>query len=256
VLRVAIVGGAGRMGQTMAQSLSANADMSLDVLVDPRQPDQLWGATWARALDGLEGDVDVVVDFTTIDVARTTISWCLDHKVAVVVGTSGFAGDELHELRARVGRAGGHVVVASNFSIGAVLSERFAAMAAPHFDRAEIIELHHDKKVDAPSGTSMATAAAIAAARGGAGLGAIEDVTEVETAPHARGADGLGGVRVHSVRLPGLVAHQEVIFGRSGEGLTIRHDSYDRSSFVGGVALAVRAVRDRPGLTVGLSELI
>jgi 4-hydroxy-tetrahydrodipicolinate reductase len=256
VLRVAIVGGAGRMGQTMACALSENLDMSVVALVDPREPENQGTAAWARSLDELAVELDVVVDFTTIDVARRTISWCLEHNVAAVVGTSGFSAGELAELAARVEDSAGRVIIAANFSIGAVLAERFAATAAPYFDRAEIIELHHDKKVDAPSGTSLAAARAIAAARADAGLGSIEDATELETAAHARGADGLGGVRVHSVRLPGLVAHQEVIFGRPGEGLTIRHDSYDRSSFVGGVALAVRAIGDRPGLTVGLSELL
>jgi len=137
-----------------------------------------------------------------------------------------------------------------------VLAERFAAMAAAHFDSVEIIELHHDKKVDAPSGTSLATASAVARARAQAGLAAIVDVTEHESAPHPRGAQGPGGVRVHSVRLPGLVAHQEVIFGGPGEGLTIRHDSYDRASFVHGVILAVRSILTRPGLTIGLDELV
>jgi 4-hydroxy-tetrahydrodipicolinate reductase len=256
VLRVAIVGGAGRMGQTMAAALSQEPGLNVTALVDTRRPEALWGATWSSSLDGLDGAVDVVVDFTNVEVARSTISWCLDHQVPAVIGTSGFTVPELDALRARVDVVKGNVIIASNFSVGAVLAERFAAMAAPHFERVEIIELHHDKKIDAPSGTSLAAARAIAAARAGAGLGSIEDTTEVETSPHARGAEGLGGVRVHSVRLPGLIAHQEVIFGRLGEGLTIRHDSFDRSSFVGGVSLAVRAVGERPGLTVGLSELI
>jgi len=148
------------------------------------------------------------------------------------------------------------VVVASNFSVGAALAERFAAAAAPYFDRVEIIELHHDKKVDAPSGTSIATARQIAAARRAAGADPLVDPTSRFTIEGARGAHGEDGVVIHSVRLPGLVAHQEVLFGAPGEGLTIRHDSFDRQSFVHGVALALDAVSVTPGLIDGISTLL
>jgi 4-hydroxy-tetrahydrodipicolinate reductase len=244
------------MGHTMAVGLSAESDLDVVALVDPVEPADSVVARWTPTLDDLAGDVDVVVDFSRLDVARRTIEWCLDHGVSAVVGTSGFSAEEIESIRAAVAARAGHVLIAANFSVGAVLAERFATMAAPHFDSVEIIELHHDKKVDAPSGTSLATARALSEARAAAGLSRIADPTESETVPHARGADGADGVRIHSVRLPGLVAHQEVIFGRPGEGLTIRHDSYDRGSFVAGVTLAVRAVGDRPGLTVGLDALV
>jgi 4-hydroxy-tetrahydrodipicolinate reductase len=146
--------------------------------------------------------------------------------------------------------------MASNFALGAVLSERFAAMAAPYFERVEIIELHHDKKVDAPSGTSLAAARAISDARKKVGMAALVDPTIRTSVAGSRGADVGEGIKVHSVRLPGLVAHQEILFGGPGEGLTIRHDSFDRTSFVQGVALAVRAVNSKPKLTIGLDSLI
>jgi 4-hydroxy-tetrahydrodipicolinate reductase len=148
------------------------------------------------------------------------------------------------------------VVVASNFSIGAVLSERFAALAAPYFERVEIIELHHDRKVDAPSGTSIAAAKAIADARQRAEMEPLSDPTERHTVEGARGANGVDGVKIHSVRLPGLVAHQEILFGSSGEGLLIRHDSFDRQSFVHGVALAANAISASPQFIDGISTLI
>jgi 4-hydroxy-tetrahydrodipicolinate reductase len=256
VTNVAIVGAAGRMGQIMATGLSLEPDLTLVALVDARQPAEDLGAPWFTSLDQAPSGLEVVVDFSTTETARATIEWCLDQGVAGVIGTSGFTEAELIALRGRVDAASGHVLVAANFSIGAVLAERFAAIAAPYFDRVEIIELHHDQKVDAPSGTSMATARRIVAARREAGITPLEEPTQVETLAHARGADADDGVRIHAVRLPGLVAHQEVILGRPGEGLTIRHDSYDRTSFVSGVALAVRAVRDRAGLTLGIDQLV
>ena len=146
--------------------------------------------------------------------------------------------------------------MASNFSIGAVLAERFAELAAPYFESVEVIELHHDRKVDAPSGTSIATARAIESARSSAGLDPIADPTERLTIDGARGADAGGGVRIHSVRLPGLVAHQEILFGGPGEGLSIRHDTFDRSSFVLGVALAANAVDATPIFLDGISSLV
>ena len=175
--------------------------------------------------------------------------------MAAVLGATGLAAEDLVTWTEQYSEHG-YAVVAANFSIGAVLAERFAVQAAPYFEHVEIVELHHDKKLDAPSGTSLAAAGRISEARRAATLAPIADRTERETVPHARGADGGDGIRIHSVRLPGLVAHQEIIFGRPGEGLTIRHDSYDRQSFVAGVALAVRAVRSRPGLTLGLAELV
>jgi len=172
------------------------------------------------------------------------------------VGTTGLGETELDQLREASARRGANLVVAANFAIGAVLLMRFAAQAAPYFEAVEIVELHHDQKVDAPSGTSLATAKAIAEARAAAGLGAPRDPTTTHVLEGARGAKASGEVPIHSVRLPGLVAHEEVLFGSPGQGLTIRHDSYDRLSFMSGVLLAVRAVQGRPGLTLGLEPLL
>lgn len=255
--RLGIVGGAGRMGQMMAHSLAAQADFEVVALIDPLEPQQGDGAAWCSSIEELAGDeVDVIVDFSVPDVTRRVLAWCLEHGVALVAGTSGLTIDEVMMWAPRVDGAGGHVLYASNFSLGAVLAQRFSAQAAAYFERVEIIELHHDRKVDSPSATSLATAKMIGDARRVAGRAAQIDPTKLESLAHARGAEGPEGVRIHSVRLPGLVAHQEVIFAGPGEGLTIRHDSYDRVSFVAGVALAIRAMPSRRGLTVGLLELI
>jgi 4-hydroxy-tetrahydrodipicolinate reductase len=256
MISVAIVGAAGRMGQIMVHGLPAAPDIEIVALIDSHEPAERSVAPWFASLDDFDGSLDVVVDFSSLDASRATLDWCLDHAVAAVIGTSGFSEGELREIAGKVDTLSARVLIAANFSIGAVLSERFAAMAAPYFEQVEIIELHHDRKVDAPSGTSLATARAIAHARQLAALPDQVDRTERETLAHARGAEASAGVRIHSVRLAGLVAHQEIIFGRAGEGLTIRHDSYDRSSFVAGVTLAVRGVLSRPGLTLGIDELV
>jgi 4-hydroxy-tetrahydrodipicolinate reductase len=241
MIRLAINGGAGRMGQAMAEGLSAFGDISLVALVDSNEPRELFGARWARSIDELaDTSVSHVVDFSIPEAIPTLSLWCAANKVSLVTGTTGLSADQTAQL-VKAGTVTS-VVQASNFSLGAVLSERFASMAAPYFPRVEIIELHHDRKLDAPSGTSLTTAKAIADARAEAGLQGLDDMTERQTVPGARGARGEGGVHIHSIRLPGLVAHQEVIFGGPGEGLTIRHDSFDRASFVQGVALAVRGV--------------
>jgi 4-hydroxy-tetrahydrodipicolinate reductase len=174
--------------------------------------------------------------------------------VALVIGTTGLSTDQ--QAAVRDASASTAIVMASNFSLGVVLQQRFAAMAAPYFERVEIIELHHDRKVDAPSGTSLSTARAIAEARRRAGLAPLEDPTSRHSIEGTRGGDGADGVRVHAIRLPGLVSHQEVLFGGPGEGLTIRHDSFDRVSFVPGVVLAVRAIGGTPGLTEGIDSLV
>jgi len=205
------------------------------------------------ALTGLAG-VDVVVDFTHPGVVLDNLRFCLDHGIAAVVGTSGFDEERFATVRGWLDDTDGHVLIAPNFGVGAVLMMQFARQAARFFESVEVIELHHDGKVDAPSGTAARTASLIAQARAQAGAGPLPDATTSEL-PGARGAD-VDGVRVHSVRLPGLVAHQEVLFGAAGETLTIRHDSLDRASFMPGVLLAVRAVRDRPGLTIGLEPLL
>ena len=199
--------------------------------------------------------VDVAVDFTTPDAVMGNLEYCISHGIHCVVGTTGFTDERLDQVRTwlvanpRVG-----VLIAPNFSIGAVLMMRFAAQAAPFFESVEIVELHHPDKADAPSGTARLTAELMAAARGEAGSGPSPDATSTAL-EGARGAD-VSGVTVHSVRLRGLVAHQEVLLGGPGETLTIRHDSLDRVCFMPGVLLGVRGIAARPGLTVGLDALL
>jgi 4-hydroxy-tetrahydrodipicolinate reductase len=254
VTRVAIVGASGRMGRAMTGGLDELDSVTVVALV---ARSSIADERWRADLSGVsEQAIDAVVDFSTPSVSAATLDWCLDHHVLDVIGTSGLPAGELERWSHRVDQAQGCAIYAANFSLGAVLIQRFAAEAAPYFPRCEIIEMHHDAKRDAPSGTSLATSSAVAAARRSAGLPPAVDPTELETLPHARGAEGEEGVRIHSVRLAGLVAHQEVLFGGPGEGLTLRHDSYDRVSFVAGVALALERGRGRQGLTVGLEGLL
>jgi 4-hydroxy-tetrahydrodipicolinate reductase len=195
---------------------------------------------------------DVAVDFTTPDAVLDNVAWCLDAGIDVVVGTTGFDDDRLAHVRTLLAdKPERAVLVAPNFGIGAILMMRFAATAAPYFESVEIVELHHPHKVDAPSGTARRTAELVNAARSGR---PSPDATTQEL-PGARGSD-VGGVRIHAVRLAGLVAHQEVLLGGHGETLTIRHDSLSRESFMPGVLLSVRWVRDHPGLTVGLEAAL
>jgi 4-hydroxy-tetrahydrodipicolinate reductase len=200
----------------------------------------------------LTADAEVAVDFTHPDVVLEDLRWAVEHAVDMVVGTTGLTDDELEEIRTLLAAdtSESNVIVAPNFAIGAVLMQRFAAEAARFFPALEVIELHHDGKGDAPSGTALATVRRIAGERTGEVRGPA-----TESIPGARGAD-VEGIRIHSVRLPGLVAHQEVILGAPGQTLTIRHDSMDRASFMPGVLLAVKAVGSRPGLTLGLEPLL
>ena len=252
---LAVVGGAGRMGQVMARGLGAYPQFKVVALVDLHEPVDLFGAVYAATLDGVDPEVvDAVVDFSNPEGVVASAKWCAAHGVALVVGATGLTSEQRQAVEEAATRVG--VVMASNFAIGAVLSERFARIAAPHFERVEIIELHHERKVDAPSGTSITTALAIAEARAAAGQAPLDDPTTRETLPGARGADGANGVRIHSVRLAGLLAHQEILFGGPGEGLTIRHDSYDRESFVPGVALALDALDATPQFLEGIDSLL
>jgi 4-hydroxy-tetrahydrodipicolinate reductase len=205
--------------------------------------------------DALTGS-GVVVDFTHPGVVMDNLRWCVEHDLDVVVGTSGFAENRLDEVRAWLAdHPDVRVLIVPNFSVGAILMMRFAAQAARFFDSAEVIELHHAAKADAPSGTALRTASLIGAARAAAGLGPPPDAT-ASALPGARGAT-VDDVHVHSVRVAGLVAHQEVLFGGNGETLTIRHDSLDRISFMPGVLLAIRKIGSLPaGLTVGLEVLL
>jgi 4-hydroxy-tetrahydrodipicolinate reductase len=233
------------MGIEVCKAVDAADDMELVAMID--QGDGLFSASDALA--------EVVVDFTTPDVVMDNLHWCVDQGISVVVGTTGFTEQRLERIRGWLAhKPGVGVLVAPNFGIGAVLMMQFAAKAARHFESVEVIELHHPRKLDAPSGTATHTAALIARARAEAGMGPVPDATKDEV-DGARGAD-IDGVRVHSVRSAGLVAHQEVLFGTTGETLTIRHDSLDRASFMPGVLLGIRAVRERPGLTVGLDPLL
>jgi 4-hydroxy-tetrahydrodipicolinate reductase len=255
VKSLAIVGGAGRMGQALGEGLSATGRFTVAALIDEHEPRELFGGRFVTSLDELDaGSVDAVVDFSSPEGVTRSAVWCARHGVALVVGATGLSDEQREALHAAAERVS--VVVAANFSVGAVLAERFAAAAAPYFDRIEIVELHHDKKIDAPSGTSLATARQIADARRRANQAPLADPTTRVTVAGSRGADGADGVKIHSVRLPGLVAHQEILFGSPGEGLTIRHDSFDRQSFVHGVALALDEVDARPRFIDGISSLI
>ena len=244
-IRVGVLGARGRMGVEVCKAVEAADDLDLVAMID--QGDWLFNASDAGA--------EVLVDFTTPDVVMDNLHWCVDQGINAVVGTTGFTEQRLDRVRSWLShKPEVGVVVAPNFGIGAVLMMQFAARAARYFDSVEIIEQHHPNKLDAPSGTAAHTARLVAAARVAAGLGPMPDATKDE-APGARGTE-VDGVRVHSVRAAGLVAHQEVLFGTAGETLKIRHDSYERTSFMPGVLLAVRAVRSRPGLTVGLDALL
>jgi 4-hydroxy-tetrahydrodipicolinate reductase len=229
--------------------------MELVAAVDPYRA----GETVAETALEIAGEPDVIaragaevaVDFTVVDAARANLRWCAEHGVHAVVGTTGFSDDDLADFARRFGESDANAVIAPNFAIGAVLMMRFAELAAPHFDTVEVIEMHHDRKIDAPSGTSISTAQRIAAASKDWG----DDPTEKVVAEGARGAV-VEGVPVHALRVRGMVASQEVLFGTTGQSLSIRHDTYDRSSFMPGVLLAVRKVADTPGLTVGLDPLL
>jgi 4-hydroxy-tetrahydrodipicolinate reductase len=244
-LRVGITGARGRMGQQVCRAVDAAEDLELVAMVD--------AGDWLFSV--ADAGAQVMVDFTHPDVVMDNIRFAVDQGIHAVVGTTGMTDERLAEVREwlqDVPQLG--VVVAPNFAIGAVLSMRFAEIAAPYYPSAEIIELHHADKVDAPSGTAARTAQRLAKVRHDTSVVAPKDATTQEM-PGARGAL-VDGVRVHSVRLAGLVAHQEILFGTEGETLSIRHDSLHRSSFMPGVLLAVRAVSARPGLTVGLEPLL
>jgi 4-hydroxy-tetrahydrodipicolinate reductase len=245
-VRVGVLGARGRMGSEVCRAVDSADDLDLVAMVDVG--DWLFNVSDAGA--------QVVVDFTTPDVVMDNLRWCVDQGISAVVGTTGFDADRIGTVREWLGAAdnGVGVVIAPNFGIGAVLMMQFAAKAARYFDSAEIIEMHHPNKIDAPSGTARRTAELIAESRTAAGLGAMPDATTDEF-DGARGAE-VDGVPVHAVRLAGMVAHQEVMLGRPGEALTIRHDSFERTSFMPGVLLAVRSVLSRPGLTLGLDPLL
>ncbi len=244
------------MGRTVCAAVIADPDLVLAAAVDPfGVGETIDGVEVSGSLDAFaDASCDVVVDFTVADASRTALPWLAEHGIHAVVGTTGFTAADLEQFEAVFGAAGGpNCVIAPNFAISAVLMMRFAEMASPFFDTAEIVELHHDRKVDAPSGTAVKTAERMAGARA-SDFG--EDSTLDEVYEGARGGAGPAGIQVHSVRMRGMVAHQEVIFGAQGQTLTIRQDSYDRESFMPGVVLACKKIAEVPGLSTSLDPFL
>lgn len=238
--RVGVVGAAGRMGEEVCRAVTADDRLELVATVDLGDP-----------LDALvTAGAEVVVDFTVAEAARVTLPFLAEHGIHAVVGTTGFDEADLEKFRAVF--TSSNCLIAPNFAIGAVLMMRFAELAAPHFDTAEVVEYHHDGKIDAPSGTAMRTVERMAAASAHWG----DDPTEDEVVTGARGGSGPAGIHVHAVRMRGVVANQEVLLGTTGQTLSIRHDTIDRTSFMPGVVLACTKIAELPGLTVGLDALL
>jgi 4-hydroxy-tetrahydrodipicolinate reductase len=248
------------MGATVCQAVAADPELELVAAVDPfhagidlrqvakvESPDLQVAAS---ADELIRQGADVAVDFTIVEAARNNLEFLAANGIHAVVGTTGFNAEDYARLGKSFSKS--NCLIAPNFAIGAVLMMRFAEIAAPFFETAEIIELHHDQKIDAPSGTAMMTANRMAEAS----PDWAADPTEATVLPGARGGVGPAGIPVHSVRLRGLVAHQEVLLGTAGQSLTIRHDSYDRSSFMPGVLLGVKHIAGVPGLTIGLDTLL
>jgi 4-hydroxy-tetrahydrodipicolinate reductase len=244
-IRVGVLGAKGKVGRAICEAVEAAPDLELVAQVD----------TGDRIETFVDTRTQVVVDFTHPDVVMGNLEFLVANGIHAVIGTTGFDESRLATVQSWLDeQPATGVLIAPNFAIGAVLLMRFSAAAARFFDSVEVIELHHPNKADAPSGTAYRTAAMIAEARAEAGVGRSPDATTTEL-EGARGAD-VDGVRVHSVRMAGLVAHQEVILGTQGETLTIRHDSIDRNSFAPGVLLGVRQIGSRPGLTVGIDSFL
>ncbi|MGH9024069.1 MAG: 4-hydroxy-tetrahydrodipicolinate reductase [Acidimicrobiia bacterium] len=262
MIKVGVLGAAGRVGSVICQSVIDAADLDLVAAVDPAAVgrriavpgrDAGEGPVISASVESLaDAGVEVAVDFTLAEAALANLRWCAANGVHLVCGTTGLGASELAEVGHLFEGSPANALVAPNFAIGAVLMMHFAELAARWFESAEIVELHHDAKVDAPSGTALLTASRLAVG----GFSGVGDQTRKLVLEGARGGESDGGIRIHSVRLRGLVAHQEVLLGTTGQSLTIRHDSYDRTSFVPGVLLAVRQVATRPGLTVGLDSLL
>ncbi|MHB8263588.1 MAG: 4-hydroxy-tetrahydrodipicolinate reductase [Acidimicrobiales bacterium] len=268
-IRVGVLGAGGRMGREICRSVTLDSDLELVVAVDPRFAGIDIGQVAGPDVTGLDiagdiealarGNVDVAVDFTIADATLRAMDWCAAHGVHMVVGTTGFGDDDISRARTLFEDSDVNCLVASNFAVGAVLMNRFVEIAARYMNGAEVIEIHHDQKVDAPSGTALRLADSIAH---GASLGSHNghrfgvDNTERHVVEGVRGGAADGGIRIHSLRIPGMVAHHEVVFGSVGQALTIRHDAFDRTSFMPGVLMATKAVRERRGLTIGLDSLL
>jgi 4-hydroxy-tetrahydrodipicolinate reductase len=256
MLRVGVVGALGRMGVEVVSAALGDPDLELAAVIDSAstagQKHPACGLGVLEELAGLDpSSVEVLVDFTVADSAVRNIDWALDHGVHAVVGTTGIPDSEIERISAKADGASSNVLIAPNFAIGAVVMMKLARIAAPSFDQCEIVELHHRGKKDAPSGTALATARAIEQA---SHLQGPPESTSREVTGTRGGR--LGPVSIHSVRLDGFVAHQEVIFGAQGQTLSIRHDTTDRSCFMPGVLLAVKKVGELPGLTLGLEGLV
>ena len=255
---VGVFGASGRMGATVCAAVDADPDLRLVAAVDPGGAGGSLAPAFGRpepipivaAADEVGDRPTVMVDFTHLEAARANLAWCAEAGVHAVVGTTGFTDDDLDRFRATFTRS--NCLIAPNFAIGAILMMRFAEMAAPFFETAEVIEFHHDAKLDAPSGTAMRTVERMAAAK----AEWAPDPTTTHTVAGSRGGEGPAGIRVHAVRMRGVVANQEVILGTTGQTLTIRHDTTDRSSFMPGVVLAAKRIADLPGVTIGLDPLL
>lgn len=257
-ISVGVFGAAGRMGATVCQAVTDDPELQLTAAVDPGAAgDRL------RTLTGIDTDLEVagrpehletlpqvMVDFTHLEAARHNLHWCAERGVHAVVGTTGFTEDDIAGFREAF--TSSNCIIAPNFAIGAILMMRFAELAAPWFDTAEVLEFHHDAKIDSPSGTAVHTVERMIEAN----ADWAPDPTVTESIPGARGARGPGGIRIHAVRMRGMVAHQEVVLGTMGQTLSIRHDSYDRSSFMPGVTMACKRVGHHTGLTIGLEDYL
>jgi 4-hydroxy-tetrahydrodipicolinate reductase len=251
MIRVGVVGAAGRMGATVCAAVAADSALQLVAAIDTTGDVTAQGVPISRELKALaEAQADVVVDFTVAAAARVTLPWLALHGVHAVVGTTGFSDADLATFKQQFTRS--NCLIAPNFAIGAVLMMRFAELAAPFFDTAEIIEVHHDGKADSPSGTAVSTAARMAAASSEW----AKDPTTHEAIDGARGAKGPADIRIHAVRMRGAVANQEVVLGTQGQTLTIRHDTINRVSFMPGVVIACKKIAEYPGVTLGLDALL
>ena len=242
MINVGVFGAKGRMGSEVCRAVSADDELELVAQVDlDDSPQEL-----------VDSGAEVAVDFTTPDAVKDNIRFCLENGIHSVVGTTGLTDADRDEIASLAKGSRANVFIAPNFAIGAVLMMDFAARAAAHFDTAEIVERHHERKLDAPSGTALRTAELMNQARSDEWK---TPARETETLPGSRGGD-VDGIHIHSLRVPGSVAHQEVVLGIAGETLTIRHDSLDRASFMPGVVLAIKKVPSLDGLTVGLEKLL
>ncbi|MFN8018279.1 MAG: 4-hydroxy-tetrahydrodipicolinate reductase [Acidimicrobiales bacterium] len=257
-ISVGVFGAAGKMGATVCRAVVDDPDLELTAAVDPGAA----GEKLSR-IAGVESDLevagrsehleslpDVMVDFTHLQAARHNVTWCAEQGVHAVVGTTGFSEDDVAGFRSAF--TSSNCLIAPNFAIGAILMMRFAELAAPWFETAEILEVHHDQKIDAPSGTAMRTVERMVAAS----PDWAPDPTTHEVVEGARGGRAQGGIHVHAVRMRGMVAHQEVVLGTTGQTLSIRHDSYDRTSFMPGVVLGCKRIAGHPGVTIGLDTYL